>query len=126
MRARPDHFEKPDQVLDIVVEAEAAGRERRVARIVPVGDVDVVLGQHRLDGVAQQRREVAGQRRDEQHARLRAGDILGEMQQRAERRDVRRLLAHRQFLVADRDGVDAVGRAHMGQSRARDQLVGRA
>ena len=46
-------------------------RERHVARVVPVGDVDVVVGQHRAHGVAQQRREVARHRRDDQHARLR-------------------------------------------------------
>src|SRR2546430_3559633 len=46
-----------------IVEAEAAMQERHVARIVPVGDVDVVLGQHRADGGAQQRGEMPGQRR---------------------------------------------------------------
>jgi len=76
-RARADHFEKRDQMLDIIVEAEAAGRERRVARIVPVGDVDVMLGQQRLDGVAQQRREMPRQRRHQQDAWLRRVDRLG-------------------------------------------------
>ncbi len=111
-------------MIDIVVEAERAGRKRRVARIVPVGDVDVVLRQHRLDGVAQERREVARERRDQQHARLRGADVLGETQQRAERCRVHRFLDDRQFLVADRDGVDPEGRAHVGQPRARNQLVG--
>ena len=34
--------------VDVVVEAEAAGRERDVAGVVPVGDVDVVVRQQRL------------------------------------------------------------------------------
>ena len=40
----PMHAEEVDQVLDVLVEAEAAGGERHVARVVPVGDVDVVVG----------------------------------------------------------------------------------
>ena len=112
-------------MADIVVEAEAAVRGRHVARIVPVGDVDVVLGQHGAHGGAQQRREMAGQRRDQQHARLRLLDVLLEMQQRAERRDVGGLLGHRDLAVADRDAVDAVRRARVGQAGARDQLIGR-
>ena len=126
MRARSDHFEKLDQVLDVIVEAEAPGRNRRIARIVPVGDVDVMLGQHGFDGVAQQRREVTRERRDQEHARLLGDHVLGEMQERAEWRDVRGFLAHRHLLVRDRDTVDAVGRAHMGEPGARDQLIGRA
>ncbi len=47
------------------------------------------------------------------------------MQQRAERRRVRRLLAHLDLAIADGDGVDAEGRAGMGEAGARDQLVGR-
>ena len=68
---------------------------------------------------------MARQRRDQQHARLRAVDVLLEMQQRAERRDMRRLLGHRDLAVADHDAVDAEGRALVGQAGARDQLVGR-
>ena len=96
-----------------------------VAHVVPVGDVDVVLGQHGPHGAAQQRREMAGQRRDQQHARLRGVDVLLEMQQRAERRDMRGLLAHRDLAVADRDLVDAERRPLVGEAGARDQFIGR-
>ena len=46
MRPRPEHLEKADHVIDELVEAEAALAQRHVARIVPVGDVDVVVRQH--------------------------------------------------------------------------------
>ena len=71
MGARPDRLEEADEVLDVLVEAEAAVLERHIARVVPVGDVDVVVGQHRAHGAAQQRREMARQRRHQEHAWLR-------------------------------------------------------
>jgi len=111
-------------VLDVVVEAEAAVAEIDVARVVPVGDVDVVLGQHGAHCVTQQGREVARERRHQQHARPRRLDVLLEMQQRAERRDSLAHLAHRYLAVADRHPVDAERRAYVGEPRARDQLVG--
>ena len=123
MRARPDRFQEFDDVVDIFVEAEPAGGERHVAGIVPVGDVDVVLGQHGLHRRPQQRGEMARQRRHQQHARLLGGDVFLEMQQRAERRGQRRLLAHLDIAIADGDRVDAEGRARMRQARARDQLI---
>ena len=88
-------------MLDIFVEAEAAVGEAGLARIVPVGDVDVVLGQEHFHRVAQKRREMAGHRRDEQHARLHLRDVFLEMQEGAERRGERRLFGDRGLLVAD-------------------------
>ena len=91
----PDRVEELDEVLDVLVEPEPAGRQRHVARVVPVGDVDVVVGEHRAHGVAQQRGEMAGHRRDEEHARLCGRDVLPEVQQGCERRRVRDLFADR-------------------------------
>ena len=96
--------------------------ERNVARIVPVGDVDVVILQQGLHGAAQQRREMAGHRRHQQHPRLLRRIFLLEMQQRAERRRVGDFLGDLQFAVAHQHLVDAVGRARIGQRRARDQF----
>ena len=59
VRARPDRLQETDQVRDIVVEAEPAVHERDVAHVVPIGDVDVVLRQHRARGRAQQCGEMA-------------------------------------------------------------------
>ena len=48
-----------DEMLGIFVETEPALVERNVARIFPVGDVDVVILQQRLHRAAQQRREMS-------------------------------------------------------------------
>ena len=70
VRAGADASQEMDDVGDIFVEAERAGGERHVAGVVPIGDVDVVVLQQGLDRVAQQRGEMARQRRHDQHARL--------------------------------------------------------
>ncbi len=57
--ARAHRLEELHQVGDVVVEPEAAGAHRHVAGVVPVGDVDVVIGQQGAHGAAQQRGEVA-------------------------------------------------------------------
>ena len=57
-------------VIDIVVKVERAIGQRHVACVFPVGDIDLVVFQHGLDGVAQQGRVVARQRRYDQHRRL--------------------------------------------------------
>ena len=51
-------LEEPDDVGDVVVEAEPSRGQRHVARIVPVGQVHVVLGEHGADGAAQERGEM--------------------------------------------------------------------
>ena len=45
-------------------EIEAAIGEGHIANVMPVGDVDVVAGQHCFDRRAQQCREMARHRRD--------------------------------------------------------------
>ena len=92
MRARPDRLQKLDQMGDIIVEAEPAGRHRNVTGIVPVGDIDVMLRQHGAHGPAQERREMARERRHDQDARLGGFDVLFEAKQRAERGDMGHLL----------------------------------
>ncbi len=123
MRAGAHDFEKRDDVVDEVVETETAVAQADVARIVPIGDVDVVLGQHRAHGAAQQGREMARHRRHQQHPRLRRLHVLFKAQQGAERRAVDLDLAHRDRPVGDLDMVDAKGRAAMAQPGAGDQLT---
>ena len=55
VRARADMRQIVGDVVDIVVEIEAAGVERHVLGVAPVGDVDVVARQHPLHRAAQQR-----------------------------------------------------------------------
>ena len=124
MRAGAQLLHELDEVVDVVVEPEGTGFERHVARVVPVGDVDVVVRQQRANGVAQQRGEVARQRRHDQHARLRDVDVLLEPQQGAERQRQHRLLGHLDLAVTDRDGRNTVLGAGVGQPGAGDQLVG--
>ena len=81
--------------------AEGAGLDRDVAGVVPVGDVDVVVGQHRAGGVAKQRGEMARHRRDEQHRGWASLHVFPEVQQRAERRASDDLLVHRDLALAD-------------------------
>ena len=83
-----EQMQDRDQIVDVVVEIEAALRNRHHARVDPLGDVDVVVGQEALDGAAQQRRVMPRHRRDDEQARLRtARQVLEgalEMQQAAE------------------------------------------
>ena len=98
---------EPDQVVDVVVEVEGAGGQRHVARVHPVGDVDVMLGQHLLDRAAQQRREMPRHRGDDQHLGVvapLASDAL-EVQQVAEGQGVGHLLLDRD-LAAVHLGLD--------------------
>ena len=70
MGAGAEMLQKADDMGDIFVEAERPVGRLHVAGVVPVGDIDVVIGQQRMHGRAQQRGEMAGQRRHHQHARL--------------------------------------------------------
>ena len=71
MRAGAQHFEEIDNVFDEVVEIKAGRAAADVARIVPISDIDVVLGEHRAHGAAQQCGKMSGHRRHQQHSRLR-------------------------------------------------------
>ena len=68
-----------DHVVDVVLEIEAAKRHRHHAGIGPVGDVDFMARQERFNRATQQRRIVSRHRRNDQHARLRGAQRLGEL-----------------------------------------------
>ena len=123
MCALADRLEELDDIIDVVVEVEIAGGERHVARVVPVGDVDVVLGQHRAHRVAQQRREVARHRRHQQYLRLLRLAVLGKVQQGAEGPDPGLLLAHENAAVAHDDAVDGEFGPMMLQPALGEQLT---
>ena len=57
-------------VVDVIVEVESAVGQGHGARVLPVGDVDLVVLEHGFDGVAQQGGVMARQGRDDQHGRL--------------------------------------------------------
>ncbi len=52
VRTRPELVEEVDQMLGVILKPKPAVVARNVARIVPVGDVNVVVLQQRLDGAA--------------------------------------------------------------------------
>ena len=113
MAARPEEVEELDHMLDILVEAEAAGGDRHVAGVVPVGDKNIVVPQQHLDRAAQQCGEMAGHRRHQQHLRLLPVGIFSEMNQARKRRFEHHLVGHAGQLVADHHVIDRKGRPDM-------------
>ena len=122
VRAGAHDPEELDEVLGVAVQPERARRHGDLAGVVPVREVDVVLGEHRPHGRAQERREVPGHRRDEQHGGLRDGGVLREVQQRGERRDVLGNLGHGDLGSGDDRGVDAERGARVAEAGERDDL----
>ena len=55
--SRPEQTDEADHQLDEIVEIEAAVQQRNVARVHPVGEVDVVVGQQRSSTVPRSRVE---------------------------------------------------------------------
>jgi hypothetical protein len=110
-------------VLDVFVQTESAMRRRNVPHIVPIGNVDVVLGQHGTHGAAQKSGEMTGKRGDQKDPRLGKVAVLAEVQQRPKRGREHGTLAHGHLTVADRHAIDAKCRAVMGQSGSGNELV---
>ena len=122
--ARTDHVEELDEIVEVVIDAERARFQRHVARVRPVGKIDVVIDEHRADGAGEQRREVPRQRRHDQDARLWRVDILGEVEELAEGQVERDLLRHGDIAIADADAVDVERRPRVGELKARDHREG--
>jgi hypothetical protein len=118
-----EYFEKRDQVLDKVVKVEPAIVQADVPRVMPVGDIDVVVGQQRLHSPTQQRSEMSGQGRHKEHAGLYLCVIPVEVQQCPERSAMNRNPAHLYKASVDPDAVDAKRRATMAQPRASDEFA---
>ena len=78
----------------------------------PIGDVDIVMGQESLDRAAQQRRVMAGHRRDDEELRLRcsSGQVALEAQDAAERPLPDHLLRDRDHPAVHRRVVEAEAR----------------
>jgi hypothetical protein len=124
--ARTQNLLKADQVVDELIQPEHAVRQRRIAGVLPICNVDIVFGHHNLQRAAQQRREMARHRGNQQHFRLRRGDVLAEPEQRRERRFVGDFLGHGNPLALEHDAVQPIGRAPMGEFGFGDHAEGRA
>jgi hypothetical protein len=116
MSARPHGLQELDQLQHIFVQAEASRGERHVARVVPVGDVDVMVGEHRAHRGAQQRGEMSRQRRHDEHAGPGVAGGLAKAQQRPEGPGEHDLLGH---------ALDAERGPRVAQAGERNQLVHR-
>jgi hypothetical protein len=105
MRLAAERMQDGDDVIDVIVEAEHAFRQRHHARIAPFGDVDIVIGQERFDRAAQERGVMARQRRNDEKSGLlpawRPLEYPLEMQQPAERSLPNAFDAHRHAFAAD-------------------------
>jgi hypothetical protein len=67
MRVRPQGLHELGQIKRVILDIELARRDRNIPRIVPVGDIDIGIGQQRGDGGPQKRRVMPRHRRDQQH-----------------------------------------------------------
>ncbi len=105
-----EELDKLADIAGVVRQIEAALRQGNVTGIDPVGHVDLVLGQHRLDRAANERREMAGHRCDDQDFGIvsRAGGSWPafEVDQVAKRLGQQHFFGYRDHLVRDFDLVD--------------------
>ena len=124
-----ERMQDRNHVVDVIVEIETPFRQRHHARIDPVGDVDVVVGQKRLDGAAQQRCKVARHRRHDQKPRLRplrqVFEHTLEMDELAERPLPDGGDVDRHALAADERRIDAPFRPAVAPRRALEQFASR-
>jgi hypothetical protein len=73
-------------MIDKTIEIETAFGIGNIAKIMPVGYEDVMIGQHRFGRGAQKRRKVARHGSNQQHPRLRRFGFLPEVKQRCKGR----------------------------------------
>ena len=120
---RPKHR---DDVVDIRIEVEAPIDERHHARIDPIGDVNIVVGQERFHRAAQQCRIVPRHRRDDQQLRLWAArwthERPFEMKQSAKRTLPDAFDVDRHPLAANGGRIDSPFRLAVAAGRTLEQL----
>ena len=66
MHVSPEKPKKLNDVVDIVVEVEGAGRARHEAGVLPFGDIDLVMREEIAHRAAEKRREMPGHGRHDQ------------------------------------------------------------
>src|SRR5690606_13400605 len=109
MAARTEQVEEVANVIDVVVKFERTLAQRHVAGIPPVGDVDLMVGQHGLHRAAQQSGEMARQGRHDQQLRIPAllAAFADEMLELPEGQAQHDLLAHPAGRAVDHRGFEA-------------------
>ena len=128
MHVAAEEAEHADHGVDVVVEIEAAGDLRHVARVLPVRDVNLMLGQERLDGAAQERGKVARHGCDQQQPRVLRGeggiDVALEMEKATEGRLPHYLFAYLHRLAVDPGAGDTEIRFVVAPRGALEHLAG--
>ena len=120
-RAGAEMAQELRDIIDIVVEIECAADRRNHAGVDPVGDVNIVMRQHRLHGSAQQRGIVARHRRDDQHLVLGSTPVvvqLAKVQKTAEILVERNHLFDGHQIVVNNCVGDAEGRLSVAPGAA--------
>ena len=115
--AGTDRLDEANEMIDESVQIEHPVRHRHIAGVLPIGDVDVVIPQQRLQGAAQQGGEVTGHRCHQQHPGAGHRSILAKMQERGKRHIERDFLGDRDILVTDAYGGNFVCGTGMGHAR---------
>ncbi len=123
--SRSDGAQPLDDMSDISVESEDTRVEARIARILPIGDVEIVVSQKRFGGISKQRREMARKRRDQEHAGLLRRNVFFEMEERSEGRSGQSFLSHGNIAIAHADALDTIGGPGVGELGSRDEFQGR-
>ena len=122
MNVRAEVAAELDDVVDIVVEVEIALGQRHLARVDPVGDVHVVVGQQRLDRAAEQGGEMAAHGRHDQNLGVAPRRVPAEMQELPEWLAQQDLFVDRDGFVADLRRVQPEGRLGIGLGEAGHNL----
>ena len=130
VRARTQQAQHLAHMVEIVVEIEAAGVQRHVAGVGPVGDEHLVVLQEGLHRAAQQGGVVARQRRDDQHGRLQlpaaglahVGHVAAEMGELHPGAGPHLGLGDAHRLAVDLHGIDVPGRAAVAAGQVGEQV----
>ena len=80
-----EKFEPLNEIINIGFEVKATARQRHIARIFPIGDVDIMRDHHALDCPTQKRRKMPGHRRADEKPGLCTAPFVHETLQLPER-----------------------------------------
>ena len=124
MDVRPQDPQEIDHVVGIVVEAERTLFQRDQTGVDPIGDVDVMIRQKRLDGAPQQGREMAGQRRHQQDLGILPCRVTLEMTQYAKIFSQCNRVFDGDLFAVDHRVLDTELRPFIAADRSFQQLIG--
>src|SRR5450759_112136 len=122
MHIRAKQADELLHIHHIIVKMEWPLVKWNIAGILPVGDVNLMVTQHGAYRIAQQRRKMPRQRRDNQHLRLIHYSRFHKAQQAAKRLVRCHLLIYRHFAFSDDHGIDTELRLPVALREAKHEL----